>query len=261
MGSSFSQLKKAITSGVYKAIPQFYSNDLKILISWMIQIEPNKRKSAQELLDSKIIQLRIKNNPNFVQYQGLKDRFLKASIIKTIILPKSIKNINKVLPIKELQEKENENMKNLDKNKKTNFTNNKIKKIEIYNYKKVPIKNKKKKKIKKKKISYDREEIPNTDRNNNYKDNPLMEINININKRKYSDDLSYNKDNYRKINNNNNCKSKVKVVNINLSEIESTNNTNTNLNNSNNNTSNSIRNSYYSQRSSSKNRNSLTNLN
>ena len=204
MGSSFSQLKKAITSGVYKAIPQFYSNDLKILISWMIQIEPNKRKSAQELLDSKIIQLRIKNNPNFVQYQGLKDRFLKASIIKTIILPKSIKNINKVLPIKELQEKENENMKNLDKNKKTNFTNNKIKKIEIYNYKKVPIKNKKKKKIKKKKISYDREEIPNTDRNNNYKDNPLMEINININKRKYSDDLSYNKDNYRKINNNNN---------------------------------------------------------
>ena len=67
--------------------------------------------------------------------------------------------------------------------------------------------------------------------------------------------------NYRKINNNNNCKSKVKVVNINLSEIESTNNTNTNLNNSNNNTSNSIRNSYYSQSSSSKNRNSLTNLN
>ena len=67
--------------------------------------------------------------------------------------------------------------------------------------------------------------------------------------------------NYRRINNNNNCKSQVKVVNINLSEIESTNNTNTNLNNSNNNMSNSIRNSYYSQRSNSKNRNSFTNLN
>lgn len=67
--------------------------------------------------------------------------------------------------------------------------------------------------------------------------------------------------NYRKINNNNNCNSKIKVVNINLSDIESTNNTNTNVNNSNNNMSNNIRNSYYSQRSSSKNRNSLTNLN
>ena len=206
MGSSFSQLKKAVTSGVYKAIPQYYSNDLKNLISWMIQIDPDKRKSAQELLDSKIIQLRIKNNPNFVQYQQLKDRFLKASIIKTIVIPKSIKNINKVLPIKELQEKENENMKNLDKNKKTNLNINNIKKIEVYNYKKATKNNKKKKKIKKKKISYEREEIPNTDRNNNYKDNPLREINKNINKRKYSDDFSFKKNNYNysNINNNNN---------------------------------------------------------
>jgi len=67
--------------------------------------------------------------------------------------------------------------------------------------------------------------------------------------------------NFRKINNNNNCNNKIKVVNINLSEIDSTNNTNTNLNNSNNNMNNSIRNSYYSQRSNSKQRNSLTNLN
>jgi hypothetical protein len=76
--------------------------------------------------------------------------------------------------------------------------------------------------------------------------------------------------NYGKINNNN-CKSQVKVVNINLSEIENTNNTNananintntnTNINNSNKKMRNSIRNSFYSQRSSSKNRNSLTNLN
>ena len=118
MGSNFSQLKKAVKSGIYKTIPQYYSNDLKKLISWMIQIDPDNRKSAQELLDSTIIQLRINNNPNYVQYQGLQDRFLKANIIKTIIIPKSLKNINKVLPFKELQEKENANMKNLDQNKK-----------------------------------------------------------------------------------------------------------------------------------------------
>ena len=134
MGSSFTRLKKAVKSGIYQSIPQYYSNDLKKIISWMIQIDPDERKSAQELLDTKVIKLKIKNNPNFVQYKGLKDRFLKASLIKTIVMPKSLKNINKVLPIKELQEKENENMKNLDKNKKTNINNNKINKIEVFKY-------------------------------------------------------------------------------------------------------------------------------
>ena len=256
MGSSFKQLKKAVTSGVYKNIPQNYSNDLKKLISWMIQIDPDKRKSAQELLDSNIIELRIKNNPNFVQYKGLKDRFLKASIIKTIVIPKSLKNINRVLPIKELQEKENENMKNLDKNKKNNFNNNIIKKIEVFKYNKEPVK-KKKKKVKKiknikkiqKKISYDREEIPKTDRNDYYKDNPLREINYKIYKRGNTDNLCFNKNNnnYSNINSNNN--------------ISYNNNNNNNLNNGYSSGSNSIYNISNTNNNNNGNYNNFNNNN
>ena len=59
--TSLRDLYRAIRTGYYIPIPKEYSNELKIVISWMLNTNPSKRKSAKEILESDIIQNRIKS--------------------------------------------------------------------------------------------------------------------------------------------------------------------------------------------------------
>ena len=64
-----------------------YSNDLKKIIALMLQTNPNKRISSQDLLYLPIIKSKI--NKNYSKYQELIESIKKPEIIKTIILNQS----------------------------------------------------------------------------------------------------------------------------------------------------------------------------
>ena len=63
-GTSLSGLKNNVLNGHYLPIPSNYSNDLNIIISKILVIDPTKRASANELLRDEIIKNKKKNIDN-----------------------------------------------------------------------------------------------------------------------------------------------------------------------------------------------------
>ena len=107
-GRDMVELNKNIKNGRYIPIPNVYSNDLKKLIALMLQTNPNKRISSEELLYLPIIISKI--NQNYSRYQELIGKIKKPKIIKTI-LPQQ-----KQLPKKNLIQNRSKS-KNISKNK------------------------------------------------------------------------------------------------------------------------------------------------
>ena len=107
-GRDMVELNKNIKNGRYIPIPNVYSNDLKRLIALMIQTNPNKRISSEELLYLPTITSKI--NQNYSRYQELIGKIKKPKIIKTI-LPQQ-----KQLPKKNLIQNRSKS-KNISKNK------------------------------------------------------------------------------------------------------------------------------------------------
>ena len=112
-GTSLKGLRNNVLNGHYLPIPSIYSNDLSILISKMLVIDPSKRASAKDLLKDDIIVNRIRNMNNQIFSKDIKDGYNKekANLIKTIRLPLNIKEINSKLPKKRYNPEE-EMMKN-----------------------------------------------------------------------------------------------------------------------------------------------------
>ena len=105
-GTNFKNLYNNIKSGKYEPISPDYSQDLKQIISYMLITNPNKRYSTKDLLNMKLIQDRMKNN-------SLKDiipnnQNKKVALLKTIKMPRNLKDINKVLPHERQQMGEND---------------------------------------------------------------------------------------------------------------------------------------------------------
>ena len=104
-GTSLKELGRNVLNGYYLPINGF-SNDIKNIIAQMLIVDPKRRASADELLNSDIIQRRIKNlgNINIIQdnYKNAK----KANLIKTIKLPRNMKEINLALPRNRYSQKE-----------------------------------------------------------------------------------------------------------------------------------------------------------
>ena len=135
-GTSLSGLKNNVLNGHYLPIPSIYSNDLSIIIAKMLVIDPNKRYSANELLEDEIIKNKIKNIDNlFTNNINGKYNFEKANLIKTIRLPLNIKEINSKLPKKRYNPEE-EMLKNdeYETMKQTYFQNLKKQEKENNNY-------------------------------------------------------------------------------------------------------------------------------
>ena len=100
-GTSLKGLRSNVLNGHYLPIPSIYSNDLSVLISKMLVIDPGKRASAKELIKDEIIVNKIKNLNNKIYNNDMKNDYNnQANLIKTIRLPLNIKEINSKLPKK-----------------------------------------------------------------------------------------------------------------------------------------------------------------
>ena len=112
-GTSLKGLMNNVLNGHYLPIPSIYSDDLSLLISKMLVIDPNKRLSANELLKDEIVINKIRNINNNIYNKNIKESYNleKANLIKTIRLPLNIKEINSKLPKKRYNPEE-EMMKN-----------------------------------------------------------------------------------------------------------------------------------------------------
>ena len=103
-GTSLNELYQNILHGSYTPISDRYSDDLHKIISHMLQVDPYRRYNIDELLDCDIIKKKIKEF-------GLKDDNNNANndqrdmLMKTIKLPRNMREINLQLPHKKYEEK------------------------------------------------------------------------------------------------------------------------------------------------------------
>lgn len=75
-----------IVRGGYDPIPSQYSQDMRKMISWLLQNNPNKRPSVHEILKSRMIQNRVK--------QFLSETMKKHEFAHTILHNKKFVNLN-----------------------------------------------------------------------------------------------------------------------------------------------------------------------
>ena len=109
-GTNFKELYNNIKSGKFNPISREYSQDLKNIINMMLITNPNKRYSAKDLLSTTIIQNRMKNRESFNHNQKQ-----KCILLKTIKMPKNLKDINKYLPHERHQMGENDPFETMKK--------------------------------------------------------------------------------------------------------------------------------------------------
>ena len=201
-GTNFKDLYNNIKNGYYIPISSDYSNDLKQIISKMLITNPNKRLSANDLINCEIIQNRIKNNPK-------KDNIKKISLIGTIKMPRNLKDIGRVLPHERYQMGENDPYETMKKtiklmgNKNEDSKNNNNVNIQPLNNYNRDLANQRK---------YNFNNIPNNNNliNNNQKD-------VHIKPKIISDESKNNKNEYNIFNkNNNNINNNVSKNNNNL---------------------------------------------
>ena len=131
-GTSMKNLCKNIQRGVYEQINNIYSDDLKKIISLMLVVNPDKRLSAKELLMSDFVvkrSLRENGAKKFFQEE-------KADLIKTIKMPRNLREINRSLPMKRYNKIQKEEMLMNDEyeTKKNGFFNNDEEMKEVKNF-------------------------------------------------------------------------------------------------------------------------------
>ena len=101
-GTSLTELYRNIKNGYYTPISNYYSKDMKDLISMMLVVDSHKRASVDDILNSNIVKkwiTKIKNeNSDIIETITNKDNNIKANLLKTIKIPKNIGEINKFLP-------------------------------------------------------------------------------------------------------------------------------------------------------------------
>ena len=98
-GTNLKTLVKNINSGVYDNISSNYSKDLNLILSLMLVVNPNKRKSAKELLLLDFVKeknKRVLNNKDMGH----------AMLMKTIKMPCNLCDINRALPKKRYNDNE-----------------------------------------------------------------------------------------------------------------------------------------------------------
>ena len=129
-GTNFKELFNNIKKGIFKPISNNYSDDLKKIINWMLITNPNKRLSASDLLNSDIVQKRIKNNSRKDIIEKISKSNKNIHLIGTIKMPRNLRDINRVLPHERYQMGENDPFETMKKtiklmvNKNENQNNN-----------------------------------------------------------------------------------------------------------------------------------------
>ena len=196
-GTSLKELGRNVLNGYYLPISEF-SNDIKDIIAKMLIVDPKRRASTDELLNSDIIQRRIKNIGINIKENYSNSK--KANLIKTIKLPRNMKEINLALPRNRYSQKESmiendpyektkniymETINKLKEEKKQINNNNNI----------IQPKNQLEVIVEKPKL------IPKNNDNNKY--NYLNKYDNNMRLKKEENNNNNNNNNNNKINNNN----------------------------------------------------------
>ena len=172
-GNDIKELSFNIKKGYYEHISNYYSEDLKTLISYMLNVDPRKRFSSRELINCDIVKKKIdmlKNDDISFIFKSNENK-CNAHMIDTIRFPEDLNDINKKLPKKKKVKKniENEMMMNDEyETMKSNQFKNVSKEI------KNEIKNEEKK-------------------NNNYNHNYFLDKNNNKEKQNYNNDYKIKK--------------------------------------------------------------------
>ena len=129
-GTNFKGLYENIKRGDYQPINNYYSNDLKTIISKMLITDPNRRLSASELFNCNIVQNRMKNNSRKEIIEKISKSNQKYNLIGTIKMPRNLKDINRILPHENYQMEGNDPYETMKKtiklmgNKEQNNDNN-----------------------------------------------------------------------------------------------------------------------------------------
>ena len=107
-GTSIKDLNKNIQAGKYESIPSYYSKELAYVISKILVINPIERADCDNLLTDDIVLGKIreinKEKGRIVKNEG------HVNLMKTIKMPKNLKEINKALPMKRYKKKQREEM-------------------------------------------------------------------------------------------------------------------------------------------------------
>ena len=212
-GTNFRELYKNIKEGKYNPIPKNYSNDLRQLVNLMLKTSPSKRYSVNDLLNTDIVQNRIKSNSR-------KDIIEKISKVDekgfnigcTIRMPRNPKDINKVLPHERYQMGENDPYETMKKtiklmvNKDENSNDKKNNNINIQPLNNYDRRINQKKNNQNNLINYDNNNNNNNSNNNSNSNNNMNQINNNIfnNKPIIKDEEKNIRKEYNIFNNNNN---------------------------------------------------------
>ena len=119
-----------VIKGKYKNIPNRFSNDLSDIVRLLIQVDPDKRPSCDELLKNNIIMKRIEYFKSFCGDDVNEDQ----ALLKTIVIPKNLLFLGSNLPEPNYVKKKFNSYTNLksanedfnEKEKEKSNTNNKI---------------------------------------------------------------------------------------------------------------------------------------
>ena len=126
-----------VIKGKYKNIPNRFSNDLSEIVRLLIQVDPDKRPSCDELLKNNIIMKRIEFFKSFCGDDVNEDQ----ALLKTIVIPKNLIFLGSNLPEPNYVKKRFNSFTNLknvnedfnEKEKEKSNTNNKINRNDFKN--------------------------------------------------------------------------------------------------------------------------------
>ena len=102
---SMEGLYNKVIKGNYNKIPSRYSQDLSEIIRHLIQVDPDKRLSCEEILNLQIIKKRIEY---FKAFSG-EDLSEDAALLQTINIPKNLLFLSEKLPQPNYEKKKNYN--------------------------------------------------------------------------------------------------------------------------------------------------------
>jgi NIMA (never in mitosis gene a)-related kinase len=91
MGLNMNQLKQAVTRGKFAPLPGYLNPDFTKLVAAMLQMDPAKRPSVDELLNGPIIASKV-NNGMDMTISDMKRMNLR--LMDTIKIPQNFKNVN-----------------------------------------------------------------------------------------------------------------------------------------------------------------------
>ena len=125
-GTSLRDLYQNVMKGRYEPISNNYTSDLRNFIGKMLVLDPRKRPSTNDLLNTEIIKKKISETKNNnIIAKVVENNNAHANFIKTIKLPKNLNEINRALPKKRYKNNEREMMENDEfETKKADFFKN-----------------------------------------------------------------------------------------------------------------------------------------